>query len=145
MLSGAVVHVQHNELVFAKWPPVYQRSLYIQTDFSGTTTWNEINGEHDLFNDGSLRLFPTPGHTPGHQSLLVVLPGRSVILIGDAAYLPGKMRARILPGIVWSADAMIASWERIEHVEREYQAQLLFTHDIDWQASTKVGPEQWYE
>ncbi len=145
-LSNAMIHVQHNELVFAHWPPVYQRSLYIQDDFrEATIRWNEIDGEHDIFNDGSLLLFPTPGHTPGHQSLLVLLAERPVILIGDAAYLPNKMRERILPGIVWSADAMIASWERIEQLEREHGAQLLFTHDIDWQNTTKVGPEGWYQ
>ena len=32
-----------------------------------------IDGDYDIFGDGSLVLFSTPGHTPGHQSLLVKL------------------------------------------------------------------------
>jgi len=33
-----------------------------------------IQGDHDVFGDGSVMLILTPGHTPGHQSLLVKLP-----------------------------------------------------------------------
>lgn len=43
---------------------------------------------HDVLGDGSLILLPTPGHTPGHQSLLVtLLSGRRVLLAGDAVYV----------------------------------------------------------
>jgi N-acyl homoserine lactone hydrolase len=43
---------------------------------------------HDLFGDGSLWLLSTPGHTFGHQSLLVRLAsGRDVLLLGDSVYL----------------------------------------------------------
>jgi N-acyl homoserine lactone hydrolase len=40
----------------------------------------------DLFGDGSVRLLSTPGHTVGHQSLLLRLEGREALLCGDAAY-----------------------------------------------------------
>lgn len=40
----------------------------------------------DLFGDGSVRLLSTPGHTRGHQSVLLRLREREVLLIGDAAY-----------------------------------------------------------
>jgi len=43
---------------------------------------------HDVLGDGSLILLPTPGHTPGHQSLLVTwASGRRVLLAGDAVYV----------------------------------------------------------
>ena len=40
-----------------------------------------VPGDLDLFSDGSVRIFSTPGHTPGHSSLLVRLPGpaRSIV------------------------------------------------------------------
>ena len=41
----------------------------------------------DLFGDGSVRLVSTPGHTLGHQSLVLRLRGRDALLTGDAAYL----------------------------------------------------------
>lgn len=40
----------------------------------------------DLFGDGSIRLLHTPGHTPGHLSILLRLKDRSLLLTGDAAY-----------------------------------------------------------
>jgi len=34
----------------------------------------KLNGDDDVFGDGSVRILSTPGHTPGHQPLLVHLP-----------------------------------------------------------------------
>ena len=52
----------------------------------------------DLLGDGSVRLIDTPGHTPGHLSVLLRLAhGRQVLLIGDAAYTPGSVREEALP------------------------------------------------
>lgn len=42
----------------------------------------------DLFGDGALVLLSTPGHTPGHQSLLVTTgSGKKVLLTGDAVWV----------------------------------------------------------
>lgn len=41
---------------------------------------------HDLFGDGSVELFATPGHTCGHQSLRVWREGGADVLAGDACY-----------------------------------------------------------
>jgi len=40
----------------------------------------------DLFGDGSVRLLSTPGHTPGHLSVLLRLADREALLTIDAAY-----------------------------------------------------------
>ncbi|HVK43019.1 MAG TPA: N-acyl homoserine lactonase family protein [Phenylobacterium sp.] len=45
-----------------------------------------IEDGHDLFGDGSVEVFATPGHTCGHQSLRVRRQGGSDILAGDACY-----------------------------------------------------------
>ena len=113
-LSEATVYVQKQELPFAYWPPVYQREIYIREDFDSVKNWKALNGDHDIFNDGRLLIFPTPGHTAGHQSLLVRLDNQAFILVGDAAYDREKMQHRCLPGVLWSPDAIVESWERIE-------------------------------
>src|SRR5262249_41376973 len=119
-LTHARVLVQREELSFALDPPVYQRLIYVPADFDHDLEWNELDGDHDIFDDGRIVVLSTPGHTRGHQSLMVHLDGdRTVILLADAAYLLAKMRERALPAIVWSPDAMVASWERIETLERE--------------------------
>lgn len=142
----AQFYAQRRELEFAHWPPVYQREIYLPADFDHPVKWNELVGDFDLFGDGRILIFPTPGHTPGHQSALVRLSDeRSVILVADAAYVPRNLELNVLPAIVWSPDAMVASWERIRLLQRRYAAELLFTHDLAWSETTRVAPEQWYE
>jgi N-acyl homoserine lactone hydrolase len=50
-----------------------------------------IDGDTDVFGDGSVTLVSTPGHTPGHQSLLVHLKNSGfIILSGDVVHLEGN-------------------------------------------------------
>lgn len=144
-VQHATILLQRGELPFAYWPPVYQRSLFVRADFDLPLRWQELSGTYDIFGDGAVVLFPTPGHTPGHQSMLVRLPNTAVILIGDAAYLPEKMRARVLPPVVWQPDTMVASWDRIEEVQRATDAILLFSHDLEFARTTRLAPGAWYD
>lgn len=144
-LTHAPILVQREELAFALQPPVYQRLIYASQDFEHELHWRELDGDHDIFGDGRLIAFSTPGHTRGHQSLMVQLDGQTVILLADAAYMLAKMRERALPAVVWSPDAMVASWERIEALEREHDALLFATHDLDYRERMKLAPEGWYE
>ncbi len=146
-LTRAPILVQREELSFALYPPVYQRLIYAQADFNHEDLkWELLDGDRDVFGDGRVIVLSTPGHTRGHQSLMVHLDsGQTIILPADAAYLLEKMRERALPGIVWSPDAMVASWARIESLEREHNATLYTTHDLDFSERMKLAPEGWYE
>lgn len=144
-LSGAEFLIQRSELSFAHSPPVYQRSLFVRADFDHAVQWTELDGTKDVFGDGLVVLFPTPGHTPGHQSMLVRLKRKTLILVGDAAYLPEKMKARALPPVVWNPDSMVSSWEHIEDLQKSFHATLLFTHDLDYERTTRLAPEDFYE
>jgi N-acyl homoserine lactone hydrolase len=144
-LTHATAYVNERELPFAYWPAVYQRGIYTKADFDHPIAWKELSGEYDLFNDRRIIIFPTPGHTPGHQSVMVRLEGGTIILIADAHYLISKMRERLLPSVVWSPDAMVASWHRIEELEAREQAQLISTHEIDFKTTVRLAPDAWYE
>ncbi len=142
----AAFYAQQRELEFANWPPIYQREIYVRADFDHPVEWTELEGDRDLFGDGRVLIFPTPGHTAGHQSVLVQLGGgRAVILVADAAYLPRNIDENVLPGIVWSPDAMVSSWRRIRELQQHHNADLIFTHDLEWPEKTRVAPERWYE
>lgn len=141
LLPNARVHVQRAELEFAQRPAVYQRGLYVAADFDGTRHWHTIDGDYDLFDDGAVRIVSTPGHTPGHQSALVKLEAGAVLLAADAAYLPENMTERHLPAVVWSPDAMVASWRRIEELAAETSARVLFTHDLGYARKVRLAPE----
>jgi len=143
-LPNAEVYVQAEELSFATSPPVYQRAAYIPDDFDRVpdSSWRRVRGEVDLLGDGSVVIVPTPGHTPGHQSLLVHLARHSVLLVGDAAYDPVKMRERKLPGYLWNPDKVIESWERLEELERAEKAELVLSHWVN--PGMPVAPERWF-
>ena len=45
-----------------------------------------IEGEQSITDH--LTALPTPGHTPGHTSVLVTSAGESAVILGDAAHIP---------------------------------------------------------
>ncbi len=58
----------------------------------------KLEGDHDVFGDGSVTIIATPGHTPGHQSLLVRLPKTGAILLsGDAVHFKDNWDNRRVP------------------------------------------------
>ena len=56
-----------------------------------------VDGEHDLFGDGSAVCIPSYGHTPGHQSLRVKSAQGDHLLVGDACYHGGVVETRQFP------------------------------------------------
>ncbi|MEV1175911.1 N-acyl homoserine lactonase family protein [Nonomuraea sp. NPDC049784] len=55
---------------------------------------------HDLFDDGSMVLLPTPGHTPGSLSMLVRSSGRApLLMVGDLTYDVGLLERGHVPGV----------------------------------------------
>jgi N-acyl homoserine lactone hydrolase len=70
-------------------------------DFSplGTNELSPFTTGLDLFNDGSMIILPTPGHTPGSISLLVRRPAQlPLLLIGDLSYDNDLMERGGVPG-----------------------------------------------
>lgn len=59
-----------------------------------------FDSSYDLFDDGSLVLVPTPGHTPGSVSLLVRREGKPpLLMVGDVSYEEDLLRRERIPGI----------------------------------------------
>jgi N-acyl homoserine lactone hydrolase len=74
-----------------------------------------VDGEHDLFGDGLITCLPTPGHTPGHQSLRVRLASREVVLCGDCAYFETTLAGGPLPPF---GHDLARQAESVEHLRR---------------------------
>jgi glyoxylase-like metal-dependent hydrolase (beta-lactamase superfamily II) len=128
-----------------------QATLYVQKaeyDWPGTN--NEprfkpshpvelLSGDKDVFGDGSLS---TPGHTPGHQSLLVKLPKTGpVVLSGDAAHFKSNWENRRVPVNNVSKDQSLASMQKIADTLDKEKAQLWINHDKAQRDSQKMSPE----
>jgi glyoxylase-like metal-dependent hydrolase (beta-lactamase superfamily II) len=91
-----------------------------------------INGDHDVFGDGSVRILAAPGHTPGHQVLLVQLPRQGAVLLsGDLYHTEENRRQRRMPVFNVSRADTLASMERIELILRNRPAKLVIQHSAD--------------
>jgi glyoxylase-like metal-dependent hydrolase (beta-lactamase superfamily II) len=131
---GSTFLVQKAELEAARRPgfaPGYNPS---PIDFDHPLDYRMVDGEHDVFGDGRVLLFPTFGHTPGHQSLRVrVGRGADVVCAADACYTRENMDRDVLPRILWDGAIMRESLATLRRLRDRAGATLLYGHD----------PEQW--
>jgi len=91
---------------------------YRKVDFDTGQRTREIEGEHDLFGDGSVVCLPTYGHTPGHQSL--------------------RVRP---PGVVADREAALAVLRRFREMQGR-GVRIMFGHDPEFWKSVPQGPER---
>jgi len=100
-----------------------------------------IDGDTDVFGDGSVILVSTPGHTPGSQSLLVHLKNSGfVILSGDVVHLEGNFERNIVPALNTDKAQSIASMEKIRQMMARYGATLFINHDKKQTETLKLLP-----
>jgi glyoxylase-like metal-dependent hydrolase (beta-lactamase superfamily II) len=100
-----------------------------------------IDGDTDVFGDGSVTLVSTPGHTPGHQSLLVHLKKSGfIILSGDVAHLEENFEKDIVPSLNTDKAESIASMARVRQLIATYKATFFINHDKSQTDSLKLLP-----
>jgi N-acyl homoserine lactone hydrolase len=101
-----------------------------------------LEGDRDVFGDGSVTIISTPGHTPGHQSLLVKLPKTGAVLLsGDAVHFKDNWDNRRVPSMNTSKEQTIASMQRIADILAKEHAQLWINHDKPQSDAQKKAPE----
>ncbi len=109
--------------------------------FEPTQTIEKLTGDRDVFGDGSVMILSTPGHTPGHQSLLVVLAKTGpVLLSGDAVHFRDNWDNRRVPSMNVNREQTLASMQRIAGVMETRKAQLWINHDKDQSAQLRHAP-----
>src|SRR4051794_18009538 len=103
-----------------------------------------VDGERDLFGDGTVVLTPLPGHTPGHQGLLVRLPNSGPILLaGDVAYSARDYAEEAVRRGNVDLGESRRSIERAKRIEREAGATVWLHHDLDAQRAVRLVPEHY--
>ena len=99
-----------------------------------------LEGDHDVFGDGTVVLKYTPGHTPGHQSLYVKLPKTGgVVLSGDLYHHPEERTLNRMPEREKTL-ATPASRAALETFLKEVNAELWIEHDITASSKRKKSP-----
>ena len=112
-------------------PPMGGANVAGFKDWMGTGRKVEaLTADKDVFGDGSVMMLRTPGHTPGHMSLLVRLKEKGpVILAGDAAHFHENYVHDGVPGFNYDRAQTIASIERIKQIEKNLKATVIIQHD----------------
>jgi glyoxylase-like metal-dependent hydrolase (beta-lactamase superfamily II) len=134
--------VQKEELRVAHWPEVYQRGSYYRSDFDHPLKYEELEGDYDLYGDGSVKIIRTPGHTQGHQSIIVDLAKDGPFIItGDSCYLMENMDEEVIPGIVWNPDQAISSIRKLRYLRDKKSAFIITGHDPVLWSKLKKAPD----
>jgi glyoxylase-like metal-dependent hydrolase (beta-lactamase superfamily II) len=101
----------------------------------------KLNGDHDVFGDGSVVIKPTPGHSPGHQSLVVRLPKTGpVLLSGDFVHLKSNWEARRVPSFNYSIEQSVRSMNEMDAFIKATGAQLWINHDSEQSRAIPKAP-----
>jgi N-acyl homoserine lactone hydrolase len=86
--------------------------------------------DKDVFEDGSVVMLNTPGHTPGHHSLLVRLKGMGpVLLSGDLAHFQENYESNGVPNFNTDHAATVASLDRFKKIAANLKATVIIQHD----------------
>jgi glyoxylase-like metal-dependent hydrolase (beta-lactamase superfamily II) len=142
LFPRATFLVQRQELQAARDPAVLASGRYAPSprDFEHPLAYQSVDGEHDVFGDGRVVLVPTPGHTPGHQSLRVRTGrGPEVVLTADACYTREHLEQDLLPGVAWDPAEMRRSLAWLRTLRDRQGATVVFGHDAGQWATLPRG------
>jgi glyoxylase-like metal-dependent hydrolase (beta-lactamase superfamily II) len=89
-----------------------------------------IERDYDVFGDGRVLILRAPGHTPGHQVLLLRLKkAGAVILSGDLYHARESRQFRRVPAFNDSRAETLAYMDRIETIVKNLHARFVIQHD----------------
>jgi len=148
LFPNAIHVVQRKELYQGWWPEKFQgrdaKGAFVLADLMGTRDFNflELDGDYDLFGDGTVVVLSTPGHTLGHQSLKVKLAsGKSVIMSQDAIWMQENLDGYVA-GLNYSVKDWTNSVNRLKFIRDLEGAEIFMAHDQD-QYAAKGG--RWHK
>ena len=100
-----------------------------------------LNGNHDVFGDGTVQLIAAEGHTPGHQVLLVdLIETGPVVLSGDLYHFQFSRANRVVPLFNVDAELTLQSMDKIEALVAMTGADLWLQHDANLFDSQRKAP-----
>jgi glyoxylase-like metal-dependent hydrolase (beta-lactamase superfamily II) len=143
---NAKVVVTRTEHEYAHAPDWFAAGAYIDADFKRDgVPWElleETDDGYDLYGDGVIRMWRSPGHAPGHQSFEITLPETgSLLLTVDAAYTTDHWEEKALPGFMASAVDTVRSVRKLHRIADRSGATVVTGHDPDAWPGFKQAPE----
>ena len=155
LFKKSTLLIQLDELRNAFWPEPNTSGPYVPSDFMplrngpGTTNAaaydiNELQGDYDIFGDGTIVVKKWPGHTPGSQMMVVKLKNTgTAILTGDNVYFKENVTKNIPPNIVLASDpaGIMRAYDFIRHTLASQKGDFFTAHDSDTFKVMKKAPE----
>lgn len=143
---NAQVLVRRAEYEYGHAPDWFAAGGYIQPDYlKPGVDWvllEDYEDGYDLYGDGVIKLWSSPGHAPGHQSIEVTLPeSGSMLLTVDAAYTMDHWNEKALPGFLASAVDSVRSVRKLHRLAERSAATVVTGHDPDAWPAFKQAPE----
>lgn len=142
LFAGSTIYMQSAEYD-AAFGPEPQKYNFIAANYEKLRGAKivKLTGDYDVFGDGSTVIKPTPGHTPGHQSLFVRLPKTGpVLLSGDFVHLMANWEAKRVPSINYNAEQSIRSMNEMDAFIKATGAKLWINHDREQSATIPKSP-----
>jgi glyoxylase-like metal-dependent hydrolase (beta-lactamase superfamily II) len=141
----AIFLVQKDEMKNAAWPEPGTAGPYIPGDVAclrndlGAPLPNkykmeQLEGDLDVFGDGSIVLKRWPGHTPGSQMAIVRLPKTgTVVLTSDNVYFSENVTKNLLPDVslAYNPTGILNAYEYIRVMQGRENASFMTAHDPD--------------
>jgi glyoxylase-like metal-dependent hydrolase (beta-lactamase superfamily II) len=88
------------------------------------------SGDKDVYGDGTVIILRAPGHTPGHQALLVRLKEKGAVLLsGDAVHFHENYESNGVPAFNYDRAQTIATMDRMKQIEKNLKATVIIQHD----------------
>jgi N-acyl homoserine lactone hydrolase len=140
--STWLVQRAERDVMFPSKPPEKQNTAAPRFSALKDSKTKLLDGDYDVFGDGTVILVSTPGHTPGHQSLFVKLVKTGpVVLSGDLYHYPAERTLKDFnPYGTTTSETELASRAKLDAFMKEKGATLWIGHDIIQMAKIKKSP-----
>ncbi len=148
LFPNAIFAIQKKELYQGWFPEKFQGRSgtppFVMADMEGTRDFNflELEGDYDLFGDGSVLILSTPGHTLGHQSMKVKTKDSGTIIMSQDAIWMQENLDGYPAGLNYSVQDYTKSVNRLKFMRDIEGTSLFFAHDGD-QFAAKGN--RWYK
>lgn len=151
---NSTIVVQKSEVQNAFWPEPGTGGPYMlgdvlplraaNSDYPNAVKMLQLEGDLDLFGDGTMIVKRWVAHTPGSQMMTVQLKNTGlIILTGDNAYFRENVEKSIPPNIVlaYKPSGFLTAYEWIRHMTATEKADYFTAHDPDAFKAMKKAPE----
>ena len=124
LFKNAKFLVQTDEVRYAFYPDKFMKVSYLRDSFDFEAEFLPVHGDY-IVEDG-VELISTPGHTIGHQSVIVKWKGRNIVYCGDAAPLAENIERRNVTGMIYNAAQGSDSIDRLRRIPNPHY---IYSHD----------------